>query len=231
VEQFLTWVKQLRFDNLFDMGILVVAAMLSITIHETCHGLTAWWLGDPTAKRAGRLTLNPLKHIDLFGLVLLAVAKFGWAKPVPVDMRYFRNPKWGMALTALAGPLSNVLLALAALLVRSVLLVVLINRGGSDILDYTILLTEYLAIISSGLAVFNIIPIPPLDGSKILAAILPDRAYVTLMRFERYGMILLAILLLSNVIDGPLNTMRQGILDLLISVAEIPFYGLMKLFP
>ena len=230
MEQFLAWVKQLRFDNLLDMGILVVAAVLSITIHETCHGLTAWWLGDPTAKRAGRLTLNPLKHIDLFGLVLLAVAKFGWAKPVPVDMRYFRNPKWGMALTALAGPLSNVLLALAALLVRSVLLVVLINRGGSDILDYTILLTEYLAIISSGLAVFNIIPIPPLDGSKILAAILPDRAYVTLMRFERYGMILLAILLLSNVIDGPLNTMRQGILDLLISVAEIPFYGLMKLF-
>lgn len=230
MEQFLAWLNQLQYGVLLDTVILVLAAVLSITIHETCHGLVAYWLGDPTAKNAGRLTLNPIRHVDLVGLVLLAVAKFGWAKPVPVDMRYFRNPKWGMALTALAGPMSNLLLALAALLIRSVLLFVMLTRGGGAVLDYVILLTEYIAVISSGLAVFNIIPIPPLDGSKILAAVLPDRAYVTLMRFERYGMILLAIVLLTGVIDGPLSVMRQSVLDLLVTAAEFPFYGLMKLF-
>ena len=231
MKHFLDWVRQLQFGSLIDGLLVVIAAVLSITIHETCHGYVAWRLGDPTAKRAGRLTLNPLKHIDIVGLVLLAVAKFGWAKPVPVDMRYFRHPKRGMALTALAGPVSNVLLALAALLIRSVLLFFLWKSGESALLWYLIDLTAYLAIISAGLAVFNIFPIPPLDGSKVLFSLLPDQAYFRLMHYEQYGMIVLAAALLLGLLDTPLGFLRNGLLSFLQSISNFPFYGLMKLFP
>ena len=116
MDSILSWFRQLQFGGLLDTVIIVAASLLCITVHETCHGLAAWWLGDPTAKRAGRLTLNPIRHVDWVGLILMAVVRFGWAKPVPVDMRNFKNPKRDMALTALAGPVSNVLLALVALL-------------------------------------------------------------------------------------------------------------------
>ena len=230
LDSFLAWVKQLQFGTLIDGALVVVAAVLSITVHETCHGLAACWLGDPTAKRAGRLTLNPLKHIDWMGLVLLAIVKFGWARPVPVDMRNFRHPRRDMALTAIAGPLSNVLLALLALLLRSVLLFFYWKSGGNAVLDYAVSLTVYIAVISAGLAVFNLIPIPPLDGSKVLAVLLPPQAHRFLMRYERYGMILLLVLLLTNVIDGPLMFLRGGLLTGLQAISAFPFYGLMKLF-
>lgn len=231
MDGFVAWVKQLEFGVLIDTLLVVVAAILSVTVHETAHGLMAFRLGDPTAKRAGRLTLNPIRHIDLMGLVLMAVVKFGWAKPVPIDPRYFKNPKSGMALTALAGPLSNVLLAFAALLIRSVLLFFLMKTGGSALLEYAVLLMTYLAVISSGLAVFNLIPIPPLDGSKILFAVLPWEIWLKLMRYERYGMILMAVLLLSGVLDVPLQFLRSGLLDVLEMLASFPLYGLLKLFP
>lgn len=231
MEHFLDWIRQPQFGALIDGLLVVIAAVLSITVHETCHGLVAWWLGDPTAKRAGRLTLNPLKHIDIVGLVLLAVAKFGWAKPVPVDMRYFKNPRQGMAVTALAGPVSNVLLALTALIFRSILFFLVWKNGESMFLLYLIDLTAYIAIISAGLAVFNIFPIPPLDGSKVLFAVLPDQVYFKLMRYERYGMLVLAIALLAGVLDTPLIFLRNGLLSFLQDLSNFPFYGLMKLFP
>ena len=231
MDGFVAWVKQLEFGVLIDTLLVVAAAILSVTVHETAHGLVAFRLGDPTAKRAGRLTLNPIRHIDLMGLVLMAVVKFGWAKPVPIDPRYFKNPKSGMALTALAGPLSNVLLAFAALLIRSVLLFFLIKTGESALLEYAILLMVYLAVISSGLAVFNLIPVPPLDGSKILFAVLPWEIWLKLMRYERYGMILMAVLLLTGVLDGPLQFLRSGLLGVLEMLASFPLYGLLKLFP
>lgn len=231
MEHFLDWIRQPQFGALIDGLLVVIAAVLSITVHETCHGLVAWWLGDPTAKRAGRLTLNPLKHIDIVGLVLLAVAKFGWAKPVPVDMRYFKNPRQGMAVTALAGPVSNVLLALTALIFRSILFFLVWKNGESTFLLYLIDLTAYIAIISAGLAVFNIFPIPPLDGSKVLFAVLPDQVYFKLMRYERYGMLVLAIALLAGVLDTPLIFLRNGLLSFLQDLSNFPFYGLMKLFP
>lgn len=102
------WMQQLEFGTLFELLITVAASLLCITVHETCHGLVAWWMGDDTAKQMGRLSLNPLRHVDLMGLVMMALLRFGWAKAVPVDMRRFRNPKSGMALCALAGPISNV---------------------------------------------------------------------------------------------------------------------------
>lgn len=191
------------FAALQAAALRLAAVLLCLTVHETCHGLAAYALGDPTAKSRHRLSLNPLHHIDWFGLAAMMVAGFGWAKPVPVDMRYFKKPKQGMALTALAGPVSNLLLALLALLAM---------RG---IYDYAVptdfWLTAFsflqmLTLLNIGLGLFNLIPIPPLDGSKVLFAILPDAAYRTLMRYERIGMIVLLALVWFGIGDGILST-------------------------
>ena len=215
MDAFRAWLAQLQFDGVWQTAVLVAASLLCITFHETCHGLTAYRLGDDTAKRAGRLTLNPLKHIDLAGLVMMAIFRFGWAKPVPVDMRNFKHPKRDMALTALAGPVSNVLLAYAAAVLLG-LVVFLSDRFGSNVL-FTVLVQFfiYVEIISAGLAVFNVFPIPPLDGSKVLFALLSDRAYLKLMRYERYGMGLLMLLLVTGLIDAPLSAMRNWLLTLI----------------
>ena len=215
MDAFRAWLAQLQFDGVWQTAVLVAASLLCITFHETCHGLTAYRLGDDTAKRAGRLTLNPLKHVDIPGLVMMAIFRFGWAKPVPVDMRNFKHPKRDMALTALAGPVSNVLLAYAAAVLLG-LVVFLSDRFGSNVL-FTVLVQFfiYVEIISAGLAVFNVFPIPPLDGSKVLFALLSDRAYLKLMRYERYGMGLLMLLLVTGLIDAPLSAMRNWLLTLI----------------
>ena len=206
MDGFVAWLKQLQFDGVWQTAVLVAASLLCITFHETCHGLVAYWLGDPTAKRAGRLTLNPLRHIDIGGLLMMALFRFGWAKPVPVDMRYFKHPKRDMALTAAAGPLSNVLLAYVFAL-----------------------FFYYVEIISAGLAVFNVFPIPPLDGSKVLFSCLSDKAYLWLMRYERYGMALLMLLLLTGVLDVPLEFLRDGLLNGLEAIGTWPVRLLLAL--
>lgn len=217
------WLRQLEFGSLRDMILIVAASLLCITVHETCHGLAALWLGDDTAKRQGRLSLNPLRHIDPMGLVMMAIARFGWAKPVPVDMRRFRNPKAGMALTALAGPVSNVLLALVAMVLRAIILAVYYTSDGETLYS-VITFLEYTAILSAGLAVFNLFPVPPLDGSKVLFSVLPNRWYLTLMRYERFGMVLMAVLLLTDALDTPLLFLRSGLLDGLSTLTEPIFY-------
>ena len=219
-----SWFQQLDFSWLLDTGMIVVASLLCIMIHEICHGLAALALGDDTAKSQGRLSLNPIRHIDPIGLVMMAVARFGWAKPVAVNPFRFRNPKLGMALTALAGPVSNVILALLALIIRAVLFGMYLTSSEPAI-EYLILFFEYVAVLSAGLAVFNLFPIPPLDGSKILFAFLPDKAYEVLMRYERYGVILLAVVLISGILDEPLINLRSGLLDGLASLT-MPFFTL-----
>lgn len=214
----LRWLQQLQYRDLMDTLVIVAASLLCITFHETCHGLVAYWMGDDTAKRMGRLTLNPLRHVDIMGLIVMAIAKFGWAKAVPVDMRKFRNPKTGMAVTALAGPLSNIVLAWIALMVRMPVAVLALRMGESYVLDLLILFLEYVAVLSTGLAVFNLFPVPPLDGSKILGAVLPEKWYYRLMRVERYGMLVLAALLFLNVLDTPLLFLRQKLFELLVIV-------------
>lgn len=171
----------------------VAAVLLCLTVHETCHGLAALMLGDPTARSQRRLSLNPLRHIDWLGLAMMLFAGFGWAKPVPVDPRYFRNPKRDMAVTALAGPVSNFLLAFLAMAVCPVLLP-FITSDTSAAYELFIFCRIYLAPLSIGLGLFNLLPIPPLDGAKALGAFLPDRTYFGLMRYERYGMFLLLAL-------------------------------------
>ena len=187
--------EQFNWTGLLQALGRVIAVLLCLTVHETCHGLAALALGDPTAKRMHRLSFNPLHHIDWLGLAAMFVCGFGWAKPVPVDMRYFKNPKAGMALTALAGPVSNFLLALLAMLAASLMVRL---APGTGLTLWVLYFLIDLAILSIGLGLFNLIPIPPLDGSKVLFSLLPEKAYYTLMRYERYGMlVLLAIVWLD----------------------------------
>ena len=222
------WFAQLRWDSLIGLLITAAAAMLCITFHETCHGLAALALGDPTAKRMGRLSLNPLRHLDLFGLLMMLLVKVGWAKPVPVNTRYFKNPRVGMAIVSIAGPLSNVVLsALAAAgYTASMFYAIYLDTAWLELAGEFF---YYVFFISAGLAVFNLLPIPPLDGSKVLFSFLPAQWYWKLMRYERYGMLLLMGLLLTGMLDVPLNFLREGLLGLLLPISEWTFEGLSAL--
>ena len=188
--------QALDLASLGDAALRVAAIFLCLTVHETCHGLAALALGDPTAKAMHRLSLNPLRHIDWLGLLMMFAAGFGWAKPVPVNPGYFKHPKGGMAVTALAGPLSNLVLAFLAL--AGCKAITLANPSGAWAYWLVSFLLET-SMLSVGLGLFNLIPIPPLDGFKVLAALLPDRAYDWLMRYERYGILLLLALSFLNV--------------------------------
>lgn len=186
----------LDWSVITDFLIAAIPALLCVTIHELCHGFVAYRLGDNTAKNAGRLTLNPIKHIDPLGLIAMIVIHFGWAKAVPVNMYNFKNPKTGMAITALAGPMSNFILAIAALLLYGLLFVPLSTMGvAAEIFLQMIYITAYLSI---ALGIFNLIPVPPLDGSKILFSLLPDEQYYKLLKFERYGMLIVAAVIMSG---------------------------------
>ncbi|MCR5826541.1 MAG: site-2 protease family protein [Oscillospiraceae bacterium] len=215
LDAFLDFWNALDLTALLGAALRLAAVLLCLTVHETCHGLAAYALGDPTAKQRHRLSLNPLHHIDWFGLAAMLLLGFGWAKPVPVDMRYFKNPKRGMALTALAGPASNLLLAPLLLLgARGILAL----SPDSAAWGWTYAFLMLSARLSVGLGVFNLIPISPLDGSKVLFALLPDAQYDTLMRYERYGLFLLYALLLFGALDGFLSTAVNAVYDTLLSL-------------
>ncbi|WP_352416084.1 site-2 protease family protein [Oscillibacter ruminantium] len=207
--------QQMDLSSALDAALRVVSVMLCLTIHETCHGLAALSLGDSTAKSMHRLSLNPLRHIDWLGLLMMFTMGFGWAKPVPVDPRYFKTPKKGMALTALAGPVSNFMLAFS---------LILLSKGIYLYADYTLVwdvIFNFLlstAVLSIGLGLFNLLPIPPLDGSKVLGALLPDRAYFTLMRYERYGMLLLLLLSFANVGGGLISRAIAAVYTAMINL-------------
>lgn len=225
---FSEWLAQLNFGVIWDYAIIIAASMLCIMFHEVSHGLCAYALGDTTAKDQGRLSFNPLRHVDIWGLVMMAIFKFGWAKAVPIDMRRFKHPIAGMALTAAAGPLSNILLAFIALCVRAGVLYFYLQSGGA-VSEFVITFTEYVAILSIGLAVFNVIPIPPLDGSKVLFALLPRNIYYKVLRYERYGFIVLMVLLYVGILDTPLTVCRSFLIEHLSTIASFPFYLLQNL--
>ena len=217
---------ELDWKGLFLLLLSAVASLFCITAHELSHGYAAYRLGDPTAKNAGRLSLNPIKHIDLFGFLMMLVAHVGWAKPVPVDMRYFKEPKKGMALTALAGPLSNVVLALLILAMGSLLLWF---APDSIVTAYLVLFLCYTAVLSAGLGLFNLIPIPPLDGAKIFYAVLPDRLYRTMLYYERYVRFGVLILAWLGVFSGPLDFCIGWVMRGMCAVTRFPF-ALLQLY-
>ena len=210
--------------GLLTLLISAAAALLCITLHELSHGFVAWRLGDPTAKNAGRLTLNPIRHLDVVGLLMMLVAKVGWAKPVPVDMRYFKHPKQGMAITALAGPAANFLTALAATAAASLIYHVAPLR---PVWVAVLCFLSNMSLLGVGMGLFNLIPISPLDGSKILLALLPNRIYYKILRYEKYVMGLLIVLVLLGVFDRPLSFLMLHVLQGFCALTGMPLGGLL----
>lgn len=207
-----TFLSAMDWPSLFAALCSALSALLCLTVHELSHGLAAYALGDKTAKASGRLSLNPLRHIDWLGFLLMLTAGVGWAKPVPVDMSRFRHPKRDMALTALAGPISNFLLAWLFFLLSRLYwrflhglaaLPLFFFRGG---------------VLSVGLGLFNLIPFPPLDGSRVLFAFLPDKLYYTLMKYERFLMLALLAVVWLGLLDRPLNALIQRVSFFLLNL-------------
>lgn len=186
-------------ENFFlKLSVMLVPGMLAIVCHEVSHGYVAWRYGDPTAKMLGRLTLNPLKHIDIFGTLMIFFVGIGWAKPVPVVAENLRNPKRDMIWVAAAGPITNIILAtLSAILLRTLILVG--NPAGSAsplsmLIEPVVMMLAFSVYINLLLAIFNMIPLPPLDGGRVLVGLLPYRQALALARIEPYGMFIIIFL-------------------------------------
>lgn len=206
-------------DALAQILSVAFVMLCILPLHEFAHGWVAYKLGDPTAKNAGRLTMNPLKSLDPLGAAAMLLVGFGWAKPVPVDPRYFKNPKRGMALTALAGPLSNLLAAFIGAFV--VMRMALAEMNAVTLFIFQAL--YYYVMVNISLAVFNLVPIPPLDGSRIVAMFLSDRALAAYYRNQQAWSFVLMILLVSGKLSGPLSVIQGAISSGIFSLARLPF--------
>lgn len=230
------------FSNFIPYLLSLPIVLLALSVHEVAHGYVAYKLGDPTANSFGRLSLNPLKHIDPFGFICMLLFHFGWAKPVPINSRYFKKPRRDMALTAAAGPASNVLLSIMfAGLLRIELIFVekffsaditnvwAMLQGLSVDVSPTFKLLAVLAymlymgvVLNISLAVFNLIPIPPFDGSRIFYTFLPVNLYFKVMRYERYIMIAILLLLwFTPFLDGLISSATSGLASVIMTVFGI----------
>ena len=207
--------------EIFQYLLRIPIVLLSLSVHEVAHGYIAYKLGDPTARNLGRLSLNPLKHLDPIGAICMVLFRFGWAKPVPINTRYFKKPRRDMALSALAGPVSNLLMAFVAYVI-SIYLSYFSSAGGHFYLT-SFLGTPFIAtttgkilyivylffanffLLNASLAVFNLLPVPPLDGSRILYVFLPDKLYFGVMKYERIIEFALFGALWLGLLDGVLQ--------------------------
>jgi Zn-dependent protease len=207
---------------LLSLVLTLPSILLALSLHEAAHGFVANLCGDPTAKNLGRLTLNPLKHLDPIGTVLMLVTGYGWAKPVPVNTRYFKNPKKGMALTALAGPLMNLTLGLFGAFVYAILERFLDFETSAFALA-AILFFYYFALINVTYAVFNLIPLPPFDGSRVLLLFLPTKWYFGIMKYERIIMIVILVGMASGRFWAPIGALAELLLDAMLKLAFLLF--------
>lgn len=194
----------------------------TMPIHEYAHALIATKLGDDTPRLSGRLTLNPLAHIDLLGALMIFLCGFGYAKPVGVNPRNFKDPKKGMAITAVAGPISNLIMGFVFVFL-SVLVQVVFPKVNIELLYPIYSFLFFAAAINVNLAVFNLLPIPPLDGSRILQLLIPAKYYYKFLQYERYITIVVFVLIISGVLSRPLAILSNLILSLFSNIAEIPF--------
>ena len=216
--------------------LMIPVILISLSAHEASHGYIAYKMGDPTAYNLGRVTLNPLKHLDPMGSLCMLVFGYGWAKPVPINARYFRKPKYGMAFTAIAGPISNIIIGIIGALLYSVT-TFLYLRFFTNLVETAILLNimqvlrtffYYLGFMNLVLAVFNLIPIPPFDGSRFFSLFLPERIYFSMMKYERY--IMIGILLLMIVCSRLFNFSPFGwVADKLFDLVANPVFKLFTL--
>lgn len=222
----------------YDIQYVIPIVLVSLTFHECAHGFIAYKLGDPTARSQGRLSLNPIKHLDPLGFIMMVLLHIGWAKPVPVNPMYFKNPKKGMMVTALAGPLSNLILAF----ISSFFLCVVVETGGvielfggyipldtASEIFYKIFM--YMAILNIGLAVFNLIPVYPLDGSRILGYFMPNSFNDFFIRYGNYIYIAFFVLVLAtDVVSEGISMVQYTVLDWFKLVWQTPASLVVNLF-
>ena len=205
MDRILLWLKEMLMS--------LPAVLIALSFHEFAHGFASWKLGDPTARNLGRLTLNPIKHIDPLGFICLLLFGFGWAKPVPVNARYYKNPRVGMAVTAAAGPLMNLLLGFFGVLLYKLFFLIPVTAGF--LMNFREILLEMTLIfctLNISLAIFNLIPIPPLDGSRIAFIFLPSKWYFGIMKYEQYIYIGLVILMALGVFDSTIGWLSRKIM-------------------
>ncbi len=193
-------------DRIIEFVMHGIVLLTAFPVHECAHALAAHWLGDDTAKNQGRISLNPLRHLDLFGTVFMLLAGFGWAKPVPINANNFKNRKVGMAVSSLAGPLSNVLMSYVSIVICKILTY---SSYGNSYVNALADVFWYATILNLGLAVFNLLPVPPLDGSRIFNLVLPEKLYFKVMKYENiiFGILFLSIWL--GFLDKPLYFLQQ----------------------
>jgi len=222
----------LDFSSPINIAITLLSIpviLIALSVHEMSHGYAAYKLGDPTARNLGRLSLNPLKHLDPIGALCMLFAGFGWAKPVPINTRYFKNPRRDMALSALAGPASNLVLGFIGVLLWAIFAKVFTLFPATTermfyVQQLTVLFFSMFTTMNVGLAVFNLIPCPPLDGSRIFYVFLPPRFYFGVMKYERYISIAILIALYTGVLSTPLGYVRSAIIDGMMWIVQlIPF--------
>ena len=207
-------------SDLLLMLLSMPVMLMALSVHESAHGYAAYKLGDPTARNLGRITLNPVKHFDLFGFLSMLVFHIGWAKPVPINTRYFKKPKRDMALTGVAGPISNLLLALVFALAMKLFYFAIAHARFSNetvfmMAVYFRTFLYYGIYLNIALAVFNLIPVPPMDGSRLLFAVLPSRLYFKIMRYEQYIYIAVIILLALGVLSPVINFLTNAVMRLI----------------
>jgi len=215
---------------IISIVIYILVVLTSLTVHECAHGYISYKLGDPTAKARGRLSLNPVDHLDPAGALMMLIFGFGWAKPVPVNPYYYKNRKFGMALTAFAGPLSNLLMAFFGVLLFEIAFEFLFPLVNTATVIIICIFAYYTVMLNISLAIFNLIPVPPLDGSRVLNVFLPEKYYFKVMAYERYIYLAVILALFTGVLDTPLYFARNMVMTFFDKIVPLaPFADIMNL--